>query len=240
MGDVNDKDTLDYDKMKIEETSTRNGDRPGEKAKELPIDLVISDSFKPKKLKDTDAALRKYIESFIGYEERAKAKELIVEEDENFPTPGAFFATKIDKVAYYKELQRCMNKWNKNKASQELNEVFVRLIKDASESESMRKLTKDNMSTYSAPSVKEDTKRKKKGSQHLSAAAINMKDVKELPSLRKMTDSTIDPSTQASTKESKKQKEKENIDELCILYYETPLKDQEFEIMFKNSVLILL
>lgn len=239
MGDASDKDTLDYDKMKVEETSTRNGDRPAEKAKELPIDLVISDSFKPKKLKDTDAPLRKYIDSFIAYEERAKERELVVEEDEqNFPTPANFFATKIDKVSYYKELQRCMNKWNKNKASQELNEVFVKLIKDASESESMMKLMKDNNSTYSAPSVKEDNKRKKKGSQHLSsqAAAINLKEVKELPSLRKMTDSTIDPLAQPSTKESKKQKEKENVDELCILYYEAPLKDQDFEIMFKNSV----
>ena len=223
--------------MKIEESIQRNGESDGPKLNTTQIETTISEAFKPKKLKDPSAPLRKYIDAFTKYEE--KGQEIIVEEDDNVQTPASFFAKKIDKATYCKDLQRCMKKWNKNKNSVELNEIFSKLTRDASESESTLRLQKDNMSTYSAPSVKEDTKKRKKGSTNVSN--FNFKDNKDFPQLRKMTENAIDNMPGSTTnKEHKKLKDKENNDELLYMFYEAPLKDQDYEVMFKTSVHIYL
>ena len=238
IGEMKDDELLlDYDKMKIEEEQEKSG----ENAKKVPVsqlDAIVGEAFKPKKLKHSNAPLRRYIDNFVNYEFKERPGEIVIEEENNVQTPGSFFAKKIDKAGLCRELQRCMNKWNKNKSSVELNEVFTKLAKDVSESESIIRNQKDNISTYSAPSVKEDTKKRKKGSYNISSTGINIKEQKDVPTLRK-TESILDQNASTSvTKDQKKGKEKENIDELAITWYETPLKDSEFEAMFKTSVII--
>ena len=226
---------LDYDQMKKEEL-TENNDSSVKKPVVSQLDIQVGGAFKPKKLKNSNAPLRKYLEVFVNYEFKDKPSEMVIEDDNNFQTPESFFAKKIDKAGLCRELQRCMNKWNKNKSSIELNDVFTKLAKDVSESESVIKNQKDNVSTYSAPSVKEDNKKRKKGSYNFSSSGINIKEQKEVPSLRK-TESIVEPNASTSVnKDQKKVKEKENIDELAIIWYENPLKDSEFESMFKASV----
>lgn len=239
---MEEKDILDYDKMKIEEGGENGG---AAKPAMSHLQQTISDAFKPKKLKEANAPLRKYIESFVAYEFKQKPTgEMIIEDEEpTAQTPGNFAANKIDKAAYCRDLQKCMNKWNKNKGVVELNDVFAKLAKDSSETESTMKAQKDAASTYSVPSTKEEKKRKKGSSSHASnnaaAAVNNVKDVKELPALRKQGDSMVieQNAAPAGVKDPKKGKDKENIDELAIMYYENPIKDADFEAMFKTSVL---
>ena len=248
------KDILDYDQMKIEEGG-ENGGVP--KPALSHLNQTISDAFKPKKLKEAGAPLRKYIETFVAYEFKQKPDHMVIEDDEPAAAGqnigGGLQTNKIDKAAYCRDLQKCMNKWNKNKGVAELNDVFAKLAKDPSEAEAAANKSQKDAS-YSVPSTKEDSKKRKKGgssSHATNAVANNIKDaVKEPPALRKQADSMVieqsaapasggsggAAATSAAVKDPKKGKDKENIDELAIMYYENPLKDAEFETMFKASV----
>jgi hypothetical protein len=233
MDEIKDNEVLDYDKMKIEEG--------GAEVNGAQANSVLGEAFKVKKLKDPNAPLRKYMESFVKHEDKNKASEINVEEDEeNMQTPGNFFAKKIDKSAYYKDLQKCMNRWNKNKNSSELNDMFSKLTKDASESEGNVKHQRDS-GTFSIPSVKEDKKKKNKGNNGVHHTGHHLKENKDMNVMRKAPDSAMSiENAIVPMKDSKKGKEKENADELLIMFYEFPIKEQEFDAMFKASVIYYL
>lgn len=248
---MEEKDILDYDQMKIEEGGENGG---AAKPTLSHLNQTISDAFKPKKLKEAGAPLRKYIETFVAYDFKQKPDHMVIEDDEPATVAGVLQTNKIDKAAYCRDLQKCMNKWNKNKGVAELNDVFAKLAKDPSEADAAAGNKAQKDASYSVPSTKEDSKKRKKGgsSSHATnavAAANNIKDpvVKDPPALRKSGDSMILESSAApasgnaatgtaAVKDSKKGKDKENIDELAIMYYENPLKDAEFETMFKASI----
>lgn len=158
---------------------------------------------------------------------------------------------KINKGSCIREIQKCFKKY-KNRVSGDLSDILSRMLKETDHEygldptkglRTIREISMNNSREFPsvAPNLnrevstlstgvnsKEDKKRKK----HISIPAPNPKDVPT-----KQVHEQYFENYTFNIRDARKLKEKENTDELLTLFYEEPLAENDYENMFKISVM---